>query len=50
MEYWVCFLYRMSRHQTSSRQLKKKIQKLLLQKNFESGLAEIGRIPARKGH
>ena len=39
---------RMSRHQTSSRQLKKKIQKLLLQKNFESGLAEIGRIPARR--
>jgi hypothetical protein len=39
---------RMSRHQTSRRQLKKKIQKLLLQKNFESGLAEIGRIPARR--
>jgi hypothetical protein len=38
----------MSRHQTSSRQLKKKIQKLLLQKNFESGLAEIGRMPARR--
>ena len=38
----------MSRHQTSSRQLKKKIQKLLLQKNLESGLAEIGRLPARK--
>jgi hypothetical protein len=38
----------MSRHQISSRQLKKKIQKLLLQKNFESGLAEIGRMPARK--
>ena len=38
----------MSRHQTSSRQLKKKIQKLLLQKNIESGLAEIGRMPARK--
>ncbi len=38
----------MSRHQTSSRQLKKKIQKLLLQENFESGLAEIGCLPARK--
>jgi hypothetical protein len=38
----------MSRHQISSRQLKKKIQELLLQKNFESGLAEIGRMPARK--
>ncbi len=31
-----------------SRQLKKKIQKLLLQKNLKSGLAEIGRMPARK--
>ena len=38
----------MSRHQISSRQLKKEIQKLLLQKNFKSGLAEIGRMPARK--
>ena len=38
----------MSGHQTSSRQLKKKIQKLLLQKNFRSGLAEIGSMPARK--
>ena len=38
----------MNRHQTSSRQLKKKIQKLLLQQNFESGLAEIGRMPARR--
>ena len=38
----------MSRHQISSRQLKKKIRTLLLQKNFESGLAEIGRLPARK--
>jgi hypothetical protein len=38
----------MSRHQPSSRQLKKKIQKLLLQKNLESGLAEIGRMPARR--
>jgi hypothetical protein len=38
----------MSRYQTSSRQLKKKIQQLLLQKNIKSGLAEIGRMPARK--
>jgi hypothetical protein len=38
----------MSRHQTSSRQLKKEIRKLLLQKNFKSGLAEIGRMPAKK--
>jgi hypothetical protein len=38
----------MSRHQTSSRQLKKKIQKLLLQQDLESGLAEIGHMPARK--
>jgi hypothetical protein len=43
----VCF-NNISRHQTSSRQLKKKIQQLLLQKNLESGLAEIGRMPARK--
>ncbi|MEJ2219904.1 MAG: hypothetical protein P8X80_03725 [Desulfobacterales bacterium] len=38
----------MSRHQTSSRQLKTRIRKLLLQKNPESGLAQIGRMPARK--
>jgi hypothetical protein len=38
----------MSRHQTSSRQLKKEIRKLLLQQDLESGLAQIGRIPARK--
>jgi len=38
----------MSRERTSSRQLKKKIQKLLLQEEFESGLAEIGCLPARK--
>jgi hypothetical protein len=38
----------MSRNQTSSRQLKKRIQKLLLQKDLESGLAKIGRMPARK--
>ena len=38
----------MSRHQTSSRQLKKRLQKLLLQEKFENGLAEIGCLPARK--
>ena len=38
----------MSRHQISSRQLKKEIQKFLLQKDLESGLAEIGRMPATK--
>jgi hypothetical protein len=38
----------MSHHQTSSRQLKKKIQQLLLQEDIVSGLAEIGRMPARK--
>jgi hypothetical protein len=38
----------MSRHKTSSRQLKKEIQKLLLQQDLESGLVEIGRMPARK--
>jgi hypothetical protein len=38
----------MDSHQPSSRQLKKKIRKLLLQQNIESGLAEIGRMPARK--
>jgi len=38
----------MSRHQTSSRQLKKEIQKLLLQQDLESGLAEISRMPARR--
>ena len=38
----------MSRHQPSNRQLKEKIRKLLLQQNIESGLAEIGRMPARK--
>ena len=38
----------MSRHQISSRQLKKEIQKLLLQKDLESGLAEIGHMPATK--
>ena len=34
-------------HQTG-RQLKKTIQKLLLQKNFDSGLADIAAIPAKK--
>jgi hypothetical protein len=38
----------MNSHQTSSRQLKKIIRKLLLQQNIESGLAEIGRMPGRK--
>lgn len=38
----------MSQHQTTRRQLKKKIQKLLLQKDFKSGLTEIARMPARK--
>jgi hypothetical protein len=38
----------MRKNQQTGRQLKKKIQKLLLQGNFESGLAEIGRMPARK--
>jgi hypothetical protein len=38
----------MSRHQPSNRKLKEKIRKLLLQENIESGLAEIGRMPARK--
>jgi hypothetical protein len=37
----------MSLHQTSRRQLKKKIRKLLLQTDFESGLAEISGITAR---
>ncbi len=49
VEQWnIGYEKRKRRHQTSSRQLKKKIQKLLLQKIFESGLAEIGRMPARK--
>ena len=38
----------MSRHQPSSRQLKAKIRKLLLQQDIESGLAQIAEIPARK--
>ena len=38
----------MGSHQKTSRQLKEKIRKLLLQQNIESGLAEIGRMPARK--
>jgi hypothetical protein len=38
----------MSRVPTSSRQLKKRIQKLLLQPDLESGLAQIGGMPARK--
>jgi len=38
----------MSRQQTNSRQLKRKIQKLLLQEDFEEGLSQICDIPARK--
>lgn len=38
----------MSNNRQTSRQLKGKIRKLLLQQNIESGLAEIGRMPARK--
>ncbi len=38
----------MSRHQTSNRQLKEKIRKLLLQQDIEGALAEISRMPARK--
>jgi hypothetical protein len=38
----------MRKDKQTGRQLKKKIQKLLLQKNLESGLVEIGRMPARK--
>ena len=38
----------MSRHRISNRQLKNKIKKLLLQKDLESGLTEIGRLSARK--
>ena len=38
----------MRKDKQTGRELKKRIQKLLLQKNIESGLAEIGRMPARK--
>ncbi len=38
----------MSSRQTTSRQLKEKIKKLLLQQGIESGLAQIGGMPARK--
>jgi hypothetical protein len=38
----------MSRHQTSRRPLKNRIRKLLLQEDFESGLAELCCIPARR--
>ena len=38
----------MRKNQQTGRQLKKKIQKLLLQEKFENGLAEIGCLPARK--
>ncbi len=39
---------KMSLDQKSNRPLKKKIQKLLLQEDFEKGLSQIGDIPARK--
>ena len=39
---------KINENQQTSRQLKEKIRKLLLQQNIESGLAEIGRMPARK--
>lgn len=38
----------MRKNQLTGRQLKKKIQKLLLQTDFESGLMQIGDMPARK--
>jgi hypothetical protein len=38
----------MRKNQQTGRQLKEKIRKLLLQQDIESGLAEIGRMPARK--
>ena len=38
----------MRKNQQTGRQLKKKIQKLLLQTDFESGLTQIGDMPARK--
>ena len=38
----------MKQNQPTARQLKKKIQKILLQEKFESGLAEIGGLTARK--
>jgi hypothetical protein len=38
----------MRQHQQTGRQLKKKIQTLLLQNDFESGLADIAGLPARR--
>ena len=38
----------MTLNQTSNRELKRTIKKLLLQKDLESGMTEIGRLPARK--
>ena len=38
----------MIKNQPTGRQLKEKIRKLLLQQNIESGLAQIGGMPARK--
>lgn len=38
----------MKPHQQTGRQLKREIKKLLLQKDFEKGLAEVAAVPARK--
>ena len=38
----------MEKNQLKGRQLKKKIEKLLMQEDFERGLAEVAAIPARK--
>jgi hypothetical protein len=40
--------YVMRQHQQTGRQLKVKIKKLLLQEDFESGLADIAGLPARR--
>jgi hypothetical protein len=48
MEWWSNGILGMSRHQTSNRQLKEQIRKLLLQQDIESGLAQIGDMPSRK--
>jgi len=39
---------KINKNNPTGRQLKEKIRKLLLQRDIESGLAEIGRMPARK--
>ena len=38
----------MKQHKLTGRQLKKKIKKLLMQEDFERGLAEVAALPARK--